>query len=109
MRFALFKEVPKRVRRKKRRPTVGEAKDGETDEEEQSEPDVDGEDEDEVVTERMSKPAPRPQPRAKSKAKETPATQSSAWRDDSQDVQMDVDGAASADSDGKLQPQRCAF
>ncbi|KAJ7139718.1 ATP dependent DNA helicase [Mycena epipterygia] len=109
MRFALFKEVPKRERRKKRKLNTGGAsrEDGETE----------GEDSDDepATPARMSMP-----PHAKDKGTPTPepepvvphaaATQDPIWGDESQDVTMDVDvppaAAGGAAEDGKIQPQR---
>lgn len=109
MRFALFKEVPKRERRKKRKLNTGGAsrEDGETE----------GEDSDDepATPARMSMP-----PQAKDKGTPTPepepviphaaATQDPIWGDESQDLTMDVDvpaaAAGEAAEDGKIQPQR---
>ncbi|KAF5384042.1 hypothetical protein D9757_006986 [Collybiopsis confluens] len=93
IRFALFKEVPKRQRRKKRKLNHGGAarkgsESGDDDEEES-----DGEeDEDEEAPQRMDAPASAPAPAAP-RPPEDPI-----WGDQSQDVDM-VDGAP-ADSDG---------
>ncbi|KAJ7770912.1 MCM2/3/5 family-domain-containing protein [Mycena maculata] len=110
MRFALFKEVPKRERRKKRKLNTGGASrdDGESE----------GEDSDDEppTPVRMSMP-----PQAKAKGTPTPepgpvpappaaATQDPIWGEDSQDVTMDVDEppavAAGGAEDGGIQPQR---
>ncbi|KAJ7462807.1 MCM2/3/5 family-domain-containing protein [Mycena galericulata] len=110
MRFALFKEVPKRERRKKRKLNTGGASrdDGESE----------GEDSDDepAPPARMSMP-----PQAKAKGSPSPepepapaaaaATQDPIWGEDSQDVTMDIDeppaaGAGSAAEDGGIQTQR---
>ncbi|KAJ7630534.1 MCM2/3/5 family-domain-containing protein [Roridomyces roridus] len=112
MRFALFKEVPKRERRKKRKLNTGAgvARD---------EDDSDDESDEELeAPARMSMPPPPPQGK---KGTPTPepqlapapapaaATQDEIWGENSQDVTMDVDEptapAAASGSDG-IQPQR---
>jgi DNA replication licensing factor MCM3 len=106
MRYALFKEVLRRQKRKKRKLNTGEAvgreNGGESDEDETDE-DAEGEEDDEVP-ERMTAP-----PKAKAQAKpqeekKLPETQSSAWVDDGQDVQMAVadDNSATAAADAPL-------
>jgi DNA replication licensing factor MCM3 len=113
MRFALFKEVLKRQRRKKRKLNTGEAtggKDGETDGEVSDDDDAEGE-VDDAPTERMRTPSPTLQGKAPppTKAKETPQTQSSAWADDSQDVQMADETPAGDTESGKIRPERYGF
>ncbi|EKM83502.1 hypothetical protein AGABI1DRAFT_66172 [Agaricus bisporus var. burnettii JB137-S8] len=108
MRFALFKEVPKRQRRKKRKYQNGvAARKGDEDAEGGS--DEDSEDEgsgDETEEQRMSTPAARDQ------------TQDPIWGEDSQDVQMEVEpqpGPSAAPisvapvADGKIRPDRLQF
>lgn len=109
MRFALFKEVPKRQRRKKRKLVNGvAARKGEEDAEGSSEEESDdGESGDEVEERRMSTPlAPAP-PRNQS--------QDPIWGEDSQDAQMDVEpqpapvapaASVGSTSDGKIRPDR---
>ncbi|KIK71425.1 hypothetical protein GYMLUDRAFT_235744 [Collybiopsis luxurians FD-317 M1] len=91
MRFALFKEVPKRQRRKKRKLNTGSAarKGSESgDEEEES----DEEEEEEQAPQRMGTPAaPAPAPAAR-RAPEDPI-----WGDQSQDVDMADDAPAGSD------------
>ncbi|KAF7306557.1 DNA helicase [Mycena indigotica] len=104
MRFALFKEVPRRQRRKKQKLNSGGAHaegDGAETEAEDSE-----EDEPEVPT-RMSMPpqkgknTPSPEPEP---APQAPApTQDPIWGDESQDVTMEVDAPAAA---GQLSSDR---
>ncbi|KAF8213542.1 ATP dependent DNA helicase [Mycena galopus ATCC 62051] len=112
MRFALFKEVPKRERRKKRKLNTGGAS---------REEDTDGEgeesDEEPATPARMSMP---PQAQAKDKGTPTPEpapapvphaarTQDPIWGEESQDVAMDVDeapAAGGAAEDGKIAPAR---
>lgn len=112
MRFALFKEVPKRERRKKRKLNTGGAsrdEDGSEGEESEDEP---------ATPARMSMP-----PQAKGKGTPTPtpepapapvpraaATQDPIWGDESQDNTMDVDEppavAAGAGEDGNIAAPR---
>lgn len=101
MRFALYKEVLKRQRRKKRKLNNGDASGVGGDDDDES--DEESDEEDEEVPKRMSAP---PVP---AKDKDVPqASQDPIWRDDSQDVQMDVEqppAAAPAD-DGGIRPER---
>lgn len=103
MRFALFREVPKRQRRKKRKLNSGAAvRKG-------SEGSDDEGDEDESDEEQEPAPAER---------KNTPTTidstapQDPIWGDDSQDVSMAVDNealdlaATGPSTDGTVQPER---
>lgn len=111
MRFALFKEVPKRERRKKRKlNTGGVSREDDSEGEEES-------DEEPATPARMSMP-----PQAKDKGTPTPepapapvphaaATQDPIWGDESQDVTMDVDeppAAGGVAEDGKITPPRFA-
>jgi hypothetical protein len=108
MRFALFKEVPKRQRRKKRKLNDGGVS-RKGDEREGSDEDSEGSDEEmDVTTERMSAaPAvqinPQPLP--------TGSQHDPIWGDDSQDVQMEA-GQTSASApagpmdDGNIRPER---
>ena len=85
MRFALFRQVPKRQRRKKRKLNHGGARkraDGEADG--SSEEESGSDDDDEPQNERMSVP---PQGGPKSPA----AQEDPIWGDDSQDVTMQED------------------
>jgi len=109
MRFALFREVPKRQRRKKRKLNNGAAvrkgsdadgsDDGETD---------DSEDEQEPA-ERLTSPTA-----SRSRSSAPPAAQppeDPIWGDDSQDVQMAVDqpvptAVPGSTGDGKVRPDR---
>lgn len=113
MRFALFKEVPKRERRKKRKLNTGGAsrEDGETE----------GEDSDDepATPARMSMPpvkgkgTPTPEPDAAHAAPHAAATQDPIWGEDSQDVTMDIDeppaAAAGVAEDGGIHPQRFVY
>ncbi len=103
MRFALFKEVPKRQRRKKRKATNGIAvRKGEEDAEGSSEEESD---DDETEEQRMSTPAPAPQ---------TNQTRDPIWGEDTQDIEMDVEPQAAAapaapvgpTADGKIRQDR---
>ncbi|KAJ7655238.1 ATP dependent DNA helicase [Mycena polygramma] len=109
MRFALFKEVPKRERRKKRKLNTGGAS--------REEGDSEGEDSDEepATPARMSMPpqgkkgSPTPEPGPAPVPPPAAATQDPIWGDESQDVTMDVDeppAAARATEEGKIRPQR---
>jgi DNA replication licensing factor MCM3 len=115
MRFALFKEVPKRERRKKRKLNTGGAsrQDGDSEGEES--------DEEPATPARMSMPpqgkdkgTPTPEPAPAPVVPHAAATQDPIWGDESQDVTMDVDElpvAGGATEDGKIAPQRfvCRF
>ena len=100
MRFALFKEVPKRQRRKKRKMVIGQRKGGEEDAEGSSEDESDDmEGGDEGEQQRMITLA----------VGQTNQTQDPIWGEDSQDVQMDVDlqqTVPSSETDGKLTQSR---
>lgn len=108
MRFALFKEVLKRQKRKKRKLNTGEAAGGrgggdEETEGEESDEDAEGEDDDQIP-ERMSMPSPA---KAKGKVKDVPKT---AWEGMDDDVQMGAGVPAAAEDgpteDGKIGNQR---
>jgi len=100
MRFALFKEVPKRQRRKKRKTATGARKGGEEDAEGSSEDESDDmEGGDEGEQQHMTIPA----------VEQTNQTQDPIWGEDSQDVQMDIDlqqAVPSSEADGKLTQSR---
>ncbi|KAH7927392.1 MCM-domain-containing protein [Leucogyrophana mollusca] len=107
MRFALYKEVAKRQKRKKRKlnrggATTGKGEDGsqESSDEDESGDEGDGPE----VPERMSMP---PQPNG-ALLPNNPATQDSLWNDASQDLQMDVvpPAAAGPAQDGGVRPER---
>jgi DNA replication licensing factor MCM3 len=104
MRFALFKEVPKRQRRKKRKLNSGAATGGNEDGSE-DDTDADGSEDEQEVPERMSIPPPQP---AKSKPFSDASQNENIWGDDSQDVQMDVEVPAPAGpgAEGKVVPER---
>ncbi|KAF9452593.1 MCM-domain-containing protein [Macrolepiota fuliginosa MF-IS2] len=109
MRFALFKEVPKRQRRKKRKLTNGvSARKGEEDAEGSSEEESDDEENgDETEEQRMSTPPAAPAP-------PKDQTQDPIWGEDSQDVEMSVEPqpvpiAAAASLAGTLHPDRLQF
>jgi hypothetical protein len=105
MRFALFKEVPKRQRRKKRKHQNGmAARKGDEDAEGGSDEESDEESGNETEEQRMSTP-----PAAKDQ------TRDPIWGEDSQDVQMEVvpqpGPSVAATSvapavDGKIRPDR---
>ena len=100
MRFALFKEVPKRQRRKKRKMVIGVRKGGEEDADGSSEDESDDiEGGDEREQQRVIIPA----------VGQTNQTQDPIWGENGQDVQMDVDlqqARASSEADGKLTQSR---
>lgn len=107
MRFALFKEVPKRQRRKKRKMVNGTVngtrKGDEEDAEGSSEDESDGEEDgDEGEQQRMTTPA----------VVQTNQTQDPIWGEDSQDVQMNVEpqqALPSPEADGELTQNRLQF
>ncbi|KAJ7225940.1 MCM2/3/5 family-domain-containing protein [Mycena pura] len=118
MRFALFKEVPRRERRKKRKLNTGGARrEGEgADSEGEGE---DSDDEEPQTPARMSMPpqakgkgTPTPEPEPSAGARAPPATemQDPIWGDESQDVGMDIDvppaAAGGVAEDGNISPQR---
>lgn len=104
MRFALFKEVPKRQRRKKRKLNDGGAvrKGGDH---EGSDDDSDGSGNDmPAPVERMSVPPAHIRPLPGSEPAQDPI-----WGDESQDVQMDVTqppAVAGPTNDGRIRPER---
>ncbi|KAJ7693623.1 MCM2/3/5 family-domain-containing protein [Mycena rosella] len=111
MRFALFKEVPKRERRKKRKLNTGGAsrEDGESDGEES--------DEEPATPERMSMPpqakgkgTPTPQPEPAPLPHVAPTQEDPVWGNESQDNTMDVDeppvATGGTAEDGKILPHR---
>ncbi|KAH7883866.1 MCM2/3/5 family-domain-containing protein [Phlebopus sp. FC_14] len=108
MRYALYKEVAKRQRqrRKKRKlnhggATVGKGEDGSQDSSDGE--DSDDEDEQPDVAQRMEMPQ---QPNT-SGAVNNQASQSSLWQDDSQDLEMDGGPpAAKSAEDGGVRPER---
>jgi DNA replication licensing factor MCM3 len=105
MRFALFKEVvrAKRQKRKKRKLNDGEAaggnEEGESDEEETDE-DAEGEDE---ASERMTMPAPRAQEAAAKKLSDD-----SENADGDGDIQMAIEESLAVQGDGKHTHERYA-
>lgn len=106
MRFALYKEVLKRQRKKKRKLNSGAARGAGAGDDEGTDDETEGEEEDEEdveVPERMSVPPAKNVPKA---------SQDPIWGDDSQDVQMDLDQPAppaGRTGDGGLNPQRCVL
>ena len=102
MRFALFKEVPKRRRRKKRKLNTGGAQGGKGDAGSDESDEDESSDENEAP-ERMSAPA-SPAKTAKSTATlvvPEEDSQRTLRADDSQDVPMDTeDGVAAAEKGG---------
>jgi DNA replication licensing factor MCM3 len=113
MRFALFKEVLKRQRRKKRKLNSGAAagaksKDGDETDDESDEESSDEQD----SPQRMSMPPQEQRTNEKAKAlSDGNATQDTAGGDESQDVQMAVDGSAPAgqSSNGNIRPERLVY
>jgi len=107
MRFALFKEVPKRQRRKKRKLNDGGAARKTEDQEESDEGSERSDDEINPSVERMTIPTPAP-------AKPSPPSvhpHDPIWGDDSQDSQMEVTQsttAAGPTDDGRVRPERLA-
>lgn len=102
MRFALFKEVPKRQRRKKRKLNNGAAVRKGVDDGEGSDEESGGEEtgDDEPAPERMSMPPASP------KTTGTTATQDPVWGDESQDVTMVASSSGSAAASGRMNPER---
>lgn len=112
MRFALFKEVPKRVRRKKRKLNDGGAvRKGE--DAEGSDDDSDGsEDEMNPQVERMTMPPAGPATAQARAAPQNEVALDPIWGNESQDVQMDLESqpAPSAPGlNGDVQPGRFVF
>ncbi|KAK0233269.1 MCM2/3/5 family-domain-containing protein [Armillaria fumosa] len=105
MRFALFKEVPKRQRRKKRKLNNGAAVRKGVDDGEGSDEESDGEEtgDDEPAPERMSMPPASPQTTG------TTAVQDPVWGDESQDVTMVASSSGSAAAGGRMNPERYAL
>ncbi|KAK0506047.1 MCM2/3/5 family-domain-containing protein [Armillaria luteobubalina] len=102
MRFALFKEVPKRQRRKKRKLNNGAAVRKGVDDGEGSDEESDGEEtaDDEPAPERMSMPPASP------KTTGTTAVQDPVWGDESQGVTMVASSSGSAAASGRMNPER---
>lgn len=106
MRFALFKEVPKRQRRKKRKLNSGAARNGDKSDESNDESDDEG-------PERMNMP-PSATPvgaAVKTRSKSVPVNQQPQdpiWGDESQDTQMEVEQppAVGPTDDDKIRPER---
>lgn len=109
MRFALFREVPKRQRRKKRKLNNGDAvrKGSDASDDEDSD---ESDDEEPASAERMATPA-----KPKSRSAAPPAAQpprDPIWGDESQDVSMAVDEHMSSapstapTADGQIRPDR---
>ncbi|KAG6875296.1 hypothetical protein C0992_004386 [Termitomyces sp. T32_za158] len=106
MRFALFKEVPKRQRRKKRKLNDGGAVRKGEDREGSEDTSDESDDEMDVPVERM----PIPPPHAPSSTSNQPA-QDPVWGDESQIAQMDTSqpetsALSGPGSDGKIRPER---
>ena len=109
MRYALYKEVAKRQKRKKPKlnrggATTGRGEDGsQASSEEDS--DDDGDDEQPEIPEREN--IPQQQPNA-GRHPDKPGTQNSLWQDDSQDVNMDAVSIPAAEParDGSTRPER---
>ena len=105
MRFALFKEVPKRQRRKKRKLNDGGAARKREDQEESDEDSEGSDDETTPPVERMTIPPPAP-------AKPSPPLphpHDPIWGDDSQGSQMEVTQSTAAGGptdDGRVRPER---
>ncbi|KAG6868555.1 hypothetical protein C0993_001251 [Termitomyces sp. T159_Od127] len=109
MRFALFKEVPKRQRRKKRKlndggaARKGEDREGSEDASDESDDEID------VPVERMTIPPPHgPSPTHTQPARDP------VWGDDSQVSQMDtsqpeISALSGPGSDGNIRPERLQF
>jgi DNA replication licensing factor MCM3 len=110
MRFALFKEVPRRQRRKKRKLNDGgAARKGE---------DADGSDDDsngsgdelDTPVERMSMPPAADGAAQTRSPRRNQVAQDPVWGDESQDVQMEVEqpppAVAGPSDDGKIRPER---
>ncbi|TFK30373.1 ATP dependent DNA helicase [Coprinopsis marcescibilis] len=105
MRFALFRQVPKRQRRKKRKLNHGGPRKRSDNAEGSSDEESDTEDEDENPAERMATAAP---------PSGTPPRQDPIWGDDSQDVTMHDEtqetlSVPSAPEGGQPRPDRLKF
>jgi DNA replication licensing factor MCM3 len=107
MRFALFREVPKRQRRKKQKLNSGAAirKGSDQSGEEADDDEESDEEQGPVPPERMSTPA-----RTSRAPTVQPMLQDPIWGDDSQDISMAVDDAppvvAGPSTDGTMRPER---
>jgi DNA replication licensing factor MCM3 len=106
MRFALFKEVPRRQRRKKRKLNDGGAARKGEDADESGDDSNGSGDELDTPVERMSIP-----PIADARSpRRNQAAQDPIWGDESQDVRMEVEQAppavAGPSDDGKIRPDR---
>jgi len=93
MRFALFREVPKRQRRKKRKLNSGAAVRKGSDNSDEEDDDEESDGEEPAPAERMSTPG-----RMSRAPTVQPVPQDPIWGDDSQDISMAVDEPAPADS-----------
>jgi DNA replication licensing factor MCM3 len=102
MKFALFREVPKRRRRKKRKLNTGAAVGGKEEDESEEESSGEVSDDDVEVPERMNLPPTK----AKAVPDELPS-QDPIRGDEGQDLRMEVDGQT-ARSD-KINPERRVF
>lgn len=114
MRYALFKEVPKRQRKKKHKPVPGRSGAGGTGADDDSEDGSSDESGDQKGPERMEAPVQQQGPPASG------APRDPIWGDESQDTQMDIQmdtqmeditaGGPPAFADGgEIQPNRCVF
>ncbi|KAF8845371.1 MCM-domain-containing protein [Paxillus ammoniavirescens] len=111
MRYALYKEVAKRQRQKRKKRklnhggvTTGKGEDGSQDSSDEQNSDNDDDDEPKVA-ERMEIPPPKP---TGLQLPNDQGSQNSLWQDDSQDLQMDVAPlpAAGPAEDGGIRPER---
>ena len=101
VKFALFREVPKRKRRKKRKLNTGGAVGGRGEDGSGEESNDDESSDEREVPERMSLPP------AQAKAvKDKQPSQDPIWGDESQDLQMDVDDHPAETGKGKISPAR---
>lgn len=112
MRYALYKEVAKRNRQKRKKrklnhggATAGKGEDGSQDSSDEDSDNDDDDDEQPETAERMN--VPQQQPNG-GQVPNQPESQNSLWQDDSQDVQMVAVPATAAEParDGGLPPER---
>ncbi|KAG8220061.1 MCM2/3/5 family-domain-containing protein [Butyriboletus roseoflavus] len=112
MRYALYKEVAKRQRQKRKKrklnhggATAGKGEDGSQDSSDEESDDDGDDDQQPEIAERVKMPQQQPKG---GQLSDQPQSQNSLWQDDSQDVKMVTVPAAAADParDGGLPPER---
>jgi DNA replication licensing factor MCM3 len=107
MKFALFKEVPKRKRRKKRKLNTGGAVGGKGEDGSGEESDGEETSDEHEIPERMSLPPASPA-RVKAVQDKQPS-QDPIWGDESQDLQMDVDDHPAEAGECVISPARRVY